>query len=63
MRIDSNKLSTVSNFADEKGFARQHVYRLIKSGEINSIDIDGIIFVILDEKADSLDRKRAKKKI
>jgi|GEM_PF-1243091 len=61
MRIDSTKLKTVSNFAKEKDFARQHVYRLIKSEELNSVQIDGVTFVILDKKAESLDRKRSKK--
>jgi len=61
MRIDSNKLKTVTNFAEEKGFTRQHVYRLIKSEELNSVQIDGVTFVILDKKAESLDRKRSKK--
>jgi hypothetical protein len=61
MRIDSNKLKTVSNFAEEKGFTRQHVYRLIKSGDLNSIEIDGVHFIIIDEKSNKLERKRAKK--
>ena len=60
MRIDSNKLKTVSTFAKEKGFARQHVYRLIKNDEINSIEIDGIKFIILDKKSENLERKRSK---
>ncbi len=60
MRIDSNKLKTVSNFAKEKGFTRQHVYRLIKNNEINSIEIDGIKFIILDKKSENLERKRSK---
>ena len=61
MLIDSNKLKRVTNFADEKGLTRQHVYRLIDNGELNSIKIDGIQFVILDEKAEKYHRKRAKK--
>ena len=60
MRIDSNKLKTVTNFAEEKGFTRQHVYRLIKSEELNSIDIDGVRFIIIDEKSKDLKRKRKK---
>jgi len=60
MQIDSTKLKTVSNFADEKGFTRQHVYRLIKSEEINSLEIDGVLFIILDDKSKNLERKRAK---
>ena len=61
MRIDSTKLKTVSNFAEEKGFTRQHVYHLIKNEEINSLDIDGVRFIIIDEKSKKLERKRAKK--
>lgn len=60
MQIDSTKLKTVSNFAYEKGFTRQHVYRLIKSEEINSLEIDGVLFIILDDKSKNLERKRAK---
>ncbi|MDZ7720663.1 MAG: hypothetical protein U5K72_17735 [Balneolaceae bacterium] len=58
MQIDSNKLQTISNFADEKNITRQHVYRLIKGNEINSLKIDGVLFVILDEKAKSFQKKR-----
>ena len=58
MKIDSNKLQKVSNYAKEKGITRQHVYRLIENEEINGIEIDGVNFVILDEKAEAFERKR-----
>jgi hypothetical protein len=58
MQIDSEKLITVTNFAKQKGLARQHVYRLIDSGLINSIEIDSISFVVLDEKAENFQRQR-----
>lgn len=58
MQIDSEKLITVTNFAKQKGLARQHVYRLIDSGLINSIEIDKISFVVLDEKAENFQRQR-----
>jgi len=58
MQIDSEKLITVTNFAKQKGLARQHVYRLIDSGLINSIEIDQISFVVLDEKAENFQRQR-----
>jgi hypothetical protein len=58
MQIDSEKLITVTNFAKQKGLARQHVYRLIEAGLINSIEIDSISFVILDEKAENFQRQR-----
>lgn len=61
MLIDPNKLYKVSTFAAEKDLSIQHVYRLIENGELNSIKIDGVQFVILDEKAKEYQRKRAKK--
>lgn len=60
MQIDSEKLLTVTNFAKQKGLTRQHIYRLIDAGIINSIVIDNIIFVILDKKAKNLERQRKK---
>lgn len=58
MLIESNKLQTISNFASEKELTRQHIYRLIKNGEINQVVIDGIKFVLLDDKAVQFERKR-----
>lgn len=58
MKIGTSELLTISNFAKKKGMSRQHVYRLIKSGEINQVVIDGIKFVHLDEKAQNLQKKR-----
>lgn len=58
MLIESNKLQTISNFASEKELTRQHIYRLIKNGEINQVVIDGIKFVLLDDKAIQFERKR-----
>jgi hypothetical protein len=59
MLIESNKLKTVSNYAADKDITRQHVYRLIKGNEINSINIDGVLFVIIDEKAKNFEKKRS----
>lgn len=59
MLIDSTKLQTVSNFANDKGISRQHVYRLIKNNEINGIKIDEIMFVIMDEKSKKFKKKRS----
>lgn len=33
------------------------VYRLIRSNKINSLEIDGILFVIIDEKSENFTRK------
>lgn len=58
MQVNTEQLITVTNFATRKGITRQHVYRLIESGDINAIMIDGISFVLLDEQSENLQRKR-----
>jgi hypothetical protein len=61
MQVETDKLITVTNFAKLKGLARQHVYRLIESGVLNSVNIDGINFVLIDDKAENLQRQRKEK--
>jgi uncharacterized protein YqfB (UPF0267 family) len=61
MQLDSEKLITITNFAKQKGLTRQHVYRLIDSGIFNSIQIDGIQFVVLDDLAENFKRQRKEK--
>jgi hypothetical protein len=61
MKINIDKLLTVSNFAILKGLSRQHVYRLIENKEVTLITIDGISFILMDEKAVDFVRKRNKK--
>ena len=61
MKIEINNLVTVTNFAALKGLTRQHVYRLIESKSINSVSIDGIIFIVKDKKAEELQRLRKEK--
>lgn len=63
MQVDTEQLITVTNFATRKGITRQHVYRLIEAGDINAITIDGINFVLLNEKSENLQRKRKEKNI
>ena len=45
LKIDRSKLVTVSNYAKEIGVVRQTVYNMIKSGELKSESIDGVMFV------------------
>lgn len=61
MQVETENLLTVTNFAKQKGMARQHVYRLIEAGTLNSIVIDGIVFVLIDDKAGNLRRQRKEK--
>jgi DNA-binding phage protein len=62
MQINPEKLLTVTNFAKQKGLTRQHIYRLIDAGSINSISIDNILFVVLDEKSENFQRIRKEKR-
>ena len=58
MKIDIDKLVTVSNFANQKKLSRQHVYRLAENEELTLIKIDNIAFILLDNKANEFERKR-----
>jgi hypothetical protein len=61
VQINLEKLQTVTNFSKRHQYTRQHVYYLIKNNEINSLEIDGIVFVVIDEKAETFTRKRKPK--
>lgn len=58
MKVEIEKLITVSNYAKQKGLSRQHVYRLASSNELTLIQIDEIAFILLDEKSEGYTRKR-----
>jgi len=61
MQINTEKLLTISHFAEIKKISRQHIYRLAQNDELTLIEIDKIKFIYLDEKAENLTRKRRKK--
>ncbi len=56
--IDNVKLMTASNYAREKGIDRKNVYVLMSRDDFDYIKIDDIIFVYLNEKIKSYNRKR-----
>lgn len=58
MLINTEELLTIANFASLKHLSRQHVYRLIDSDEITKVEIDGVLFILQDEKARNFERKR-----
>ncbi len=62
MIINTEKLVTITNYAKMSGLSRQHVYRLITNNELTEIKIDTISFILLDDKANSFERKRKPKK-
>ena len=58
MLLNTEELLTIANFASLKQLSRQHVYRLIESNEITKVEIDGVLFILQDEKAKNFLRKR-----
>ena len=48
IKVDKTKLMTATNYAAKYGGTRQTVYNRIKSGELKSEKIDGVVFVKLD---------------
>lgn len=56
--IDIDKLITPANFGIKKGIDRKVVYYLIKEDKIDYTEIDGVMFVILNEKTKSYQRKK-----
>jgi len=51
MRIDSKVLKTFKNFGKMKNLSRQRIYQLVESGKFDSIEIDGVKFIVLNQKA------------
>jgi hypothetical protein len=56
--IDITKLRSPQNFANEKGVSRQLIYVMMAERKLDTVDIDGTRFIILNKKA--LDYKRTK---
>lgn len=61
MKVEIEKLETVTNYAKRKNLTRQHVYRLAANGELTLIHIDSVAFIYLDEQALDYVRKRKRK--
>ena len=51
MRIDSNKLKTFPNFGRMKNISRQRIHKLVEAERFDTIEIDGVKFIIMNEKA------------
>lgn len=58
MNINTDLLITITTFATKKELTRQHAYRVVKNGSVNSLTIDGITFVIMDDKYHNFTRMR-----
>jgi hypothetical protein len=49
--LDIKKLRKVSRFAKDKGILRTSMYRLLDEDVIDYVVIDGVVFVVLNNKA------------
>jgi excisionase family DNA binding protein len=58
MKINTENLITISNYAKLKNLSRQHVYRLIENNELTLVKIDGISFIYMDDKGKDFIKKR-----
>ena len=50
-KIDTKSLMTFKNYGDMKFMSRQRVYKLVKANKLDSVDIDGVKFIVMNEKA------------
>ena len=51
MKIDINSLKTFSNFGKLKNISRQRIHILVQDGRFDTIEIDGVKFIIMNDKA------------
>lgn len=51
MKIDINSLKTFSNFGKLKNISRQRIHILVQDGRFDTIEIDGIKFIVMNDKA------------
>lgn len=57
MKLEIERLRTFSNYAISRKVTRQHIYRLKEERSINTVQIDGVWFVLLTEKEHEHEKK------
>ncbi|MEO8771855.1 MAG: hypothetical protein ABI402_17290 [Ferruginibacter sp.] len=45
MKIETNNLITIKNYAKKENVTTSYIYKLIKDGRMNSFAIDGVQFM------------------
>lgn len=58
-RIEVDKLITPANYGLKKGIDRKVVYYLMNEDKVDYTEIDGVKFIVLNEKTNSY-KKRSK---
>lgn len=51
MNIETSKLKTFTNFGKMKNISRQRIHIAVQEGKFDTIEIDGIKFIVLNEKS------------
>lgn len=51
MKIETSILITIKNYALRERVTTSYIYKLIKEGKMNSLDIDGVQFIDLKKFA------------
>lgn len=51
MKINTDKLKTYPKFGILKNISKQRVYKLVEAERLDSIEIDGVKFIIMNNKA------------
>jgi hypothetical protein len=49
MKVETNTLMTIKNYAMREGVTPSYIYKLEKEGKMNCFLIDGIKFVAIDK--------------
>jgi hypothetical protein len=58
MKTDISKLKTFTNFGKVKGISRQRIHIAVLEGKLNTQEIDGVRFIVLDDKALSYKKRK-----
>ena len=48
LKQDTSKLRTVKSYSKERDCSMTYIYKLIEKKKLNSIKIDGVIFIVID---------------
>jgi hypothetical protein len=51
VKIDTSILKTIPSFGKMKGLSRQRIHILLKDKRFDTLEIDGVKFIILNDKA------------
>lgn len=57
MKVETSKLKTFTNFGKMKCISRQRIHLLVRGGKFDTIAVDGLKFIVLNDKAIKYEKK------